>query len=157
MGAVAAQGIGDVPYSALVDRPPNAPPAAAIGTQLKSRGFISMFASPVVMRIIVPAFVLGFAWNTAAHSATCFSSPAEVRREAPKAWPKWTYGPNGERCWYAGEKKPVFARTLAEEQQIEELEIGSPSPAQVERWPSSSEPMRLPWALEHRWGSRNMC
>jgi hypothetical protein len=43
-------------------------------------------------------------------SPPCLASAVEVRKLAPNAWPKWTYGPNGERCWYSGEK-PVFAKT----------------------------------------------
>jgi hypothetical protein len=42
-------------------------------------------------------------------SPPCLASAAEVRKLTPHAWPKWTYGPNGERCWYSGEK-PVFAK-----------------------------------------------
>ena len=42
-------------------------------------------------------------------SPPCLASAAEVRKLTPKAWPKWTYGPSGERCWYSGEK-PVFAK-----------------------------------------------
>jgi hypothetical protein len=42
-------------------------------------------------------------------SPPCLASAAEVRKLTPKAWPKWTYGPYGERCWYSGEK-PVFAK-----------------------------------------------
>jgi hypothetical protein len=44
---------------------------------------------------------------TAPAAAKCLASADEVRRVAPKAWPKWTYGPHGERCWYSG-RKPVF-------------------------------------------------
>jgi hypothetical protein len=32
-----------------------------------------------------------------APAANCLTSADEVRRLAPKAWPKWTYGPHGER------------------------------------------------------------
>jgi hypothetical protein len=42
-------------------------------------------------------------------SPACLASAAEVRKLTPDAWPKWTYGPNGERCWYSGEK-PVFGK-----------------------------------------------
>ena len=42
-------------------------------------------------------------------SPPCLTSAAEVRKLTLRAWPKWTYGPNGERCWYSGEK-PVFAK-----------------------------------------------
>jgi hypothetical protein len=42
-------------------------------------------------------------------SPPCLASAAEVRKLTPHAWPKWTYGPNGERCWYSGEK-PVLQK-----------------------------------------------
>ena len=42
-------------------------------------------------------------------SPPCLTSAAEVRKLTLRAWPRWTYGPNGERCWYSGEK-PVFAK-----------------------------------------------
>ena len=39
-----------------------------------------------------------------AQSPPCLASAAEVRKLTPNAWPKWTYGANGEQCWYSGEK-----------------------------------------------------
>jgi hypothetical protein len=50
---------------------------------------------------------------TRPQSPSCLSSAAAVRKAQPKAWPKWTYGPGGERCWYAG-AKPVFAKRAAQ-------------------------------------------
>ena len=50
------------------------------------------------------------AGSNKAQSPPCLASAAEVRKLTPNAWPKWTYGPNGEQCWYSGEK-PVFAKT----------------------------------------------
>jgi hypothetical protein len=47
-----------------------------------------------------------------ADAATCLPSPAAVRKQQPKAWPQWTRGPEGKRCWFAG-KRPVFARSAA--------------------------------------------
>jgi hypothetical protein len=47
------------------------------------------------------------AGSNKAQSPPCLASAAEVRKLTPNAWPKWTYGPTGERCWYSGEK-PVF-------------------------------------------------
>jgi hypothetical protein len=44
-------------------------------------------------------------------AANCLASADEVRRLAPKAWPKWTYGPRGERCWYSG-RKPFFQKEM---------------------------------------------
>jgi hypothetical protein len=48
---------------------------------------------------------------SSAPAANCLTSADEVRRLAPKAWPKWTYGPHGERCWYSG-RKPVFQKEM---------------------------------------------
>ena len=42
-------------------------------------------------------------------SPACLASAADVRKLTPNAWPKWTYGRNGEQCWYSGEK-PVFGK-----------------------------------------------
>jgi hypothetical protein len=50
------------------------------------------------------------AGSNKAQSPPCLASAAEVRKITPNAWPKWTYGANGEQCWYSGEK-PVFAKT----------------------------------------------
>jgi hypothetical protein len=44
------------------------------------------------------------AGSNRAQSPPCLASAAEVRKLTPNAWPKWTYGPMGERCWYSGEK-----------------------------------------------------
>jgi hypothetical protein len=48
---------------------------------------------------------------TPAPAANCLRSADDVRRLAPKAWPKWTYGPHGERCWYFG-RKPAFQKEM---------------------------------------------
>ena len=48
---------------------------------------------------------------SSAPAANCLTSADEVRTLAPKAWPKWTYGPRGERCWYSG-RKPVFRKEM---------------------------------------------
>ena len=48
---------------------------------------------------------------SSAPAANCLTSADEVRTLAPKAWPKWTYGPHGERCWYSG-RKPVFRKEM---------------------------------------------
>jgi hypothetical protein len=63
----------------------------------------------LMVRIISFALAASVCCGPIAEAATCLSSAADVRKEQPKAWPKWTYGPEGERCWYAG-KKPVFAK-----------------------------------------------
>jgi hypothetical protein len=48
---------------------------------------------------------------SSAPAANCLTSADEVRTLAPKAWPKWAYGPRGERCWYSG-RKPVFRKEM---------------------------------------------
>src|SRR5262245_58518051 len=65
---------------------PTAPTASNVGTLAKKAG------------------------SNKAQSPPCLASAAEVRKLTPNAWPKWTYGPNGEQCWYSGEK-PVFVKT----------------------------------------------
>jgi hypothetical protein len=57
----------------------------------------------------VPIDTPSQAGSNKTQSSPCLASAAEVRKLTPNAWPKWTYGPNGERCWYSGEK-PVFAK-----------------------------------------------
>jgi len=74
------------------------------GTRLKS-----CCRAAAVLTIVVGS---SLSFSSTAGAATCFASAEEVRQAAPKAWPKWTYGPNHERCWYSG-KKPVFARSPA--------------------------------------------
>jgi hypothetical protein len=65
-------------------------------------------------------------------AANCLASADEVRRLAPKAWPKWTYGPHGERCWYSG-RKPVFQKEMPAAEAIpaplSDAPIDTPSPA----------------------------
>ena len=99
--------------------------------------------------------------GTIARAAACLSSAADVRKQQPKAWPKWTYGPQGERCWYAG-KKPVFAKTNKEQRQARAQSqpgAGSdsePNPA-APRFPeplkSQDRNNHVPqsWDLEYRW------
>src|SRR5262245_7063598 len=93
-----------------------------------------------------------------ADAATCLSSAAQVRKQQPHQWPKWTYGPNGERCWYGG-KKPVFAKAAR-----------APREARARRYPQGphAEPaapvaietdvrtdsVPRPWDLEYRWTIR---
>jgi hypothetical protein len=63
-------------------------------------------------------------------AASCLRSADEVRRLAPKAWPKWTYGPHGERCWYSG-RKPAFPKEM-------------PAQAEVIQAPPSEAPIDIP-------------
>jgi hypothetical protein len=86
-----------------------------------------------------------------ANATTCFSSPAEVRKSQPKAWPKWTYGPNREKCWYAGEK-PVFAKTPPGPTAATDMPVTPPTTAiEPELDGMHRERIRQPWALEYRW------
>ena len=102
-------------------------------------------------KIAIAALVASAISVSIAEAATCLASAEEVRKAIPNAWPKWTFGPNRERCWYAG-KKPVFEkppRTQAEMQ---------PAPVPQAKVDAASEPERRTaesakraWALEHRW------
>jgi hypothetical protein len=98
-------------------------------------------------------------------TATCLPSPGEVRKLQPKAWPKWTYGPNGERCWYAG-KKPVFAKARrslpsrrsfarqAASRHNPPAHTSAPQPATnaTRVWDHhNGDPVWQPWVVEHRW------
>jgi hypothetical protein len=61
-----------------------------------------------------------------APAANCLTSADEVRRVAPKAWPKWTYGPHGERCWYSG-RKPVFQKEMPGQAKVIPAPLSDPS------------------------------
>jgi hypothetical protein len=101
---------------------------------------------PTIMLI---AFVLTLAsWETA-KAADCLGSADEVRKVSPKAWPKWTYGPNHEKCWYFG-KKPIFDKAQTTGRGFPQ--VPTPS-ATTEAAPNenASSVARLPWALEYRW------
>jgi hypothetical protein len=78
-------------------------------------------------------------------SPPCLASAAEVRKLTPHAWPKWTYGPNGERCWYSGEK-PVFAKA-PNEQAFRSLNGLPNGEDQSSRRPRSAEPLKCRWCL----------
>src|SRR5258705_13986154 len=78
-------------------------------------------------RIIALALTVTMFCGTIAGAATCLSSAADVRKQQPKAWPKWTYGPQGERCWYAG-KKPIFAKATKELRQAKAQSLPGAGP-----------------------------
>jgi hypothetical protein len=102
-----------------------------------------------------------------AASPHCLSSAAAVRQVQPRAWPKWTYGPRGERCWYAG-AKPVFAKRHHQRPSSTRMAAKrssppafepvaraapqpAPVPAPVSDGRSTSETAPPAWALEYRW------
>jgi hypothetical protein len=98
--------------------------------------------------------------GTIAGAATCLSSAADVRKQHPKAWPKWTYGPQGERCWYVG-KKPVFAKATKEHQakaqsqpraapKVEPTSTASPPPRPLQSEDRNNN-ISQSWDLEYRW------
>jgi hypothetical protein len=97
---------------------------------------------------------------TIARAATCLSSAADVRKQQPTAWPKWTYGPQGERCWYAG-KKPVFAKATRGVRRVKAQSQPRAAPNEpTPRAPTSPVPRQSeggnnnipqPWHLEDRW------
>jgi hypothetical protein len=101
------------------------------------------------------AVLLAFVGYVPAHSsveaATCVPSAEAIHKTQPNARPKWTYGPKGERCWYAGQK-PVFAK--APLQLVPS--VRKPAPWSAPRAASepndkTSNPVPQPWALERRW------
>jgi hypothetical protein len=107
--------------------------------------------SCVGAKIVPAAIVATFLSSPIAEAATCLASAEEVRKATPKAWPKWTYGPNRERCWYSGEK-PVFAKVPPSQAAVPrapvpEATTGTP----LEEDYRSAEPVKQPWVLEHRW------
>jgi hypothetical protein len=80
-------------------------------------------------------------------SSPCLASAAEVRKLTPHAWPKWTYGPNGARCWYSGEK-PVFAKAPNYSSlQAAKWPTSSHNRDQSSRKPRSAEPLKCRWFL----------
>src|SRR5262245_9142621 len=57
------------------------------------------------------------AGSNKAQSPPCLASAAAVRKLTPNAWPKWTYGPTGEQCWYSGQK-PFFPKELPAQAEV---------------------------------------
>jgi hypothetical protein len=86
-----------------------------------------------------------------AKAATCLPSAEAVRKAHPDAWPKWTVGSNGERCWYSGDK-PVFARAPLQLVPVLHKPASKPK-SRVAAEPDGvhSPAVPQPWALEHRW------
>jgi hypothetical protein len=112
----------------------------------------------LMARIIAFALAAGVCCGPIAEAATCLSSAADVRKQQPKAWPKWTYGPEGERCWYAG-KKPVFAKAKVGHAKAQSQPREAPS-AELTPTTPPSPPLQsqgrnnnIPqsWDLEYRW------
>jgi hypothetical protein len=81
-----------------------------------------------------------------ADTATCLSSPAEVRKLQPKAWPRWTRRLQGKRCWFAG-RKPVSAKTT-----VRLRPALHPRPNAQREWDlENGDPIWQTWAMEYRW------
>jgi hypothetical protein len=102
--------------------------------------------------MIIPATLVAlFVLPSIADAASCLSSAEEVRKAQPNAWPRWTYGPNRERCWYAGQK-PVFAKAPPELAAPTNMPM-TPSTSSIEPELDgrNPEPIRQPWALEYHW------
>jgi hypothetical protein len=99
---------------------------------------------PRIMPLAVVAILVS---ASLADAATCLPSPAAVRKLQPKAWPQWTRGPDGKRCWFAG-KKPVFAK--AEPRRPKSAP--QPTPNAAREWDlQNGDPIWQPWSMEHRW------
>ena len=99
---------------------------------------------------ILLAFVAPLSSSSVAEAATCLVSAEEVRKVTPKAWPKWTYGPNRERCWYSGDK-PVFAKVVPSQAPVPSAPVATATDTGFEEDYRSAEPVKQPWALEYRW------
>jgi hypothetical protein len=92
----------------------------------------------------------------------CLPSAAAVRKLQPNAWPKWTYGPNRERCWYAG-KKPVFAKAPSRRNPLARAHARQPAAEEpaaaseaattgMRAWDhQNGDPVWQPWVMEYRW------
>jgi hypothetical protein len=107
-------------------------------------------------RIIALAIAAIFLPASTAEAASCLPSAAAVRKVQPKAWPKWTYGPKGERCWYAG-NKPVFTKRASHPVRVASrrnppTRKPAPQPATNSQrdWEHHGEKI-WPWAMEYRW------
>jgi hypothetical protein len=104
--------------------------------------------------IVVSAFAATLLLSSLCEAADCLASAEEVRKVTPKAWPKWTYGPNGERCWYSGQK-PVFAKAARAQAAAPAAPVPRATTATATTFEErSAEPVRRPWALEYRWSDR---
>jgi hypothetical protein len=105
-------------------------------------------------QIVIVALGSTFLSWSIAEAATCLASADEVRKLTPKAWPRWTYGPNRERCWYSGEK-PVFAKGPPLQAPVP-LALMPQATTETPFQDDSriAEPVKQPWALEYRWSDR---
>jgi hypothetical protein len=104
------------------------------------------------IKILVPALIAVLLSWSIAEAATCLPSAEAVRKVQPKAWPKWTYGPNREKCWYSGEK-PVFAKAPLQLTPARRASVPQPRPpAAPELDGQNSEPILRPW----RWSTGGM-
>jgi hypothetical protein len=91
-------------------------------------------------------------------AANCLASAEEVRKLAPKAWPKWTYGPRGERCWYSG-RKPIFQKEIPAQAEeipapLSNASIGTPSqggPNQTQSRPCLDSAAEVRKLTPHAW------
>jgi hypothetical protein len=101
-------------------------------------------------KIFLPALVATFVSSSIAEAATCVASAEELRKVAPKALSKWTYGPNREGCWYSGEK-PVFAKAPPSHSPVP---VAPAMTGISEADNRIAEPAKQPWTLEYRWGER---
>jgi hypothetical protein len=101
--------------------------------------------------VVLLALAAYFHPQSLVEAATCLPSAAAVRKEQPNAWPTWTYGPKGERCWYSG-KKPVFAKAPLQLVPSARKRVPHPKPSVVsELDDKTGAPVAQPWALEYRW------
>ena len=118
----------------------------------KPRPRTARCAFGVLRAAILLAFVAPLSSSSGAEAATCLVSAEEVRKVTPKAWPKWTYGPNRERCWYSGDK-PVFAKVAPSQAPVPSAPVATCSDRYrtSRRTTGAPSSVKHPWALEYRW------
>src|SRR5919106_2398695 len=101
-------------------------------------------------KVVMLALASAILSCSTAQANMCLASADEVRKLAPKAWPRWTYGPARERCWYFGQK-PVFAKLPPSETRLPQVVAPETTSKTLQDEVSSPEPVNQPWALEYRW------
>jgi hypothetical protein len=100
-------------------------------------------------RIMPLAIVATLVSASIADAATCLPSPAAVRKQQPKAWPQWTRGPQGQRCWFAG-RKTALVRGAA---RLKPVRPAAPKTKREWDFQNDDPIWQQPWSVEHRWPS----
>ena len=101
---------------------------------------------PIRASVLIGAVAAILGSASPADTATCLPSPAEVRKQQPKAWPRWTRRVQGKRCWFAG-RKPVFTKGT-----LRLKPARQPTANAVREWDlENGDPIWQTWSMEYRW------